>query len=811
MTETPKKKRKRSAWQYVGCALILLLAFSLVTGGVGVAWYNQENPSRAQQPYGYGGYYPGSPNGAGRPDFFGSDPVVRREADEAAVGSVRRFFADFAKATPPPKAASDPRFETTAMLNRARQIAPLDMAYREDPADEGLPPNAGGESRAFAAALRSVAAPLRTWDWAGMELHHVNRLAGEDDFEAFTSFPRPDGARTKIRWALRRVQFPDGLAIVSWTDLGTGQRSDMDLALGLISQSTNAGRDRLMLNLRSLPAAHKAMDAREIDEARKQLDIAARAQATDEFADAYELAEARYALLFGDVEVSALDRLEVLLRRDPDNLPASMLRIQALVENRRFDEVADLARQYQAAAGPDADALAWAGAAQAGQEQPDAARALFQQALDLDPHQLVALQGLRKLTPPDGKAEFVERVSKLKHFRGLFPRLFDDGGWYDDWKTLELLARAHRRRFPDDHSAARPLVQALLIQDAFDEAAKVFQGAAGKLAGEPHEKLLNVFLQGSAGKKRQREAYDAVPEGDRAEAFRRAMQSWDYQLIDLGFDQQGGEPPDTILGKYQALLEAHGKTHPDDVWVLVYRAKQRNRAGDHAAAEKDARAVLDRVKPADDFDKDYKSGYEPARHEWLVAQVHLGRSAAALERFSDETTFNELARECVAKADAAELAKLLAAREKTDPRPPALRYWRGELRWMNKDYLGCAEQMQAYLDQPTGPDTTYAPFRYQALDRLIRAWVKAKTPEAALTFLKTEEFPPTVLQALALASTKNTEEAEVYLLEAMTQQPWLVSVAYADPDLGPLLQGPAFARLREKHPPPAEEKKKPTK
>ena len=55
------------------------------------------------------------------------------------------------------------------------------------------------------------------------------------------------------------------------------------------------------------------------------------------------------------------------------------------------------------------------------------------------------------------------------------------------------------------------------------------------------------------------------------------------------------------------------------------------------------------------------------------------------------------------------------------------------------------------------------------------------------------------------------EEAEVLLIEAMTAQPWLVTTAYRDPDLGPLLQGPAFSRLRENHPPPAPVKKPPMK
>lgn len=41
----PPKTPPRSAWQMVGFALIALLAFGLLIGGIGVAYYNKENPA----------------------------------------------------------------------------------------------------------------------------------------------------------------------------------------------------------------------------------------------------------------------------------------------------------------------------------------------------------------------------------------------------------------------------------------------------------------------------------------------------------------------------------------------------------------------------------------------------------------------------------------------------------------------------------------------------------------------------------------------------------------------------------------------
>ena len=804
-------KPKRSAWQIVGCLLIGLLVLSLVTGGVGVAWYNRENPPVARQSYPFARPYNGSPGVLMRPGMTGGDSTFIREADEGTTRRVRQFFAAFAKALKEKNAAPEPWIDTANVLAQARLIAPPGLAYPNTEVNGGIAPKADGETRALTQALRSARAEWRAWDWDELVLHRVNEIS-PDTFDAFTSVPKPDGGRIKVRWMLTRNPFAQSFAIAHWADLETGRESTHDVALTMISHSNGAGLDRVLLNLRSLPEAHRAMDVRNYDEARKHLDIAARAQAPRPFRDAYELAEARYETLNYDDEVQAVDRLGGLLERDRDNLPAMMLQMRALAQSRQFEEIADLARRYQSFLGPDADALAWTGVGEAGLERDDQAKAIFEQALKLDPHQVTAIDGLLKLTPDAEKHEFIDRLAKLKHFRGLFHRLVETRGWYGDWKSLELLASAHRRRFPDDFSATRHLVQALMMQDQFAQVTKVFQAAIAKLADEPREKLLNEFLDSSAIKNRHREAYEAVPDADRGRAFEVAMQRWDYTFVDSGIELPVGEPElrDAIRAKSNALLELHGKTRADDTWVLLYKAKRENREGAPAAAEKSARVLLDRLKPAGDYSKDHQSGYAPARREWLLAKLKLGQSVAAYERFPNEETFNELAGECVAKDNAAELGNLLATREKAEAKTASRNYWRGELHWLKKDYLRCAAEMKSHLELSAEPGT-FTPFQYQARDRLIRSWVKSSQPAAALEFLKAEEHPQPLLQALALASNKNSEEAEVLLIETMTAQPWLVTTAYRDPDLGPILQGPDFARLREKHPPPAPVKKPPMK
>jgi len=818
MIATPSPKTPpRSAWQMVGFSLVALLMLGLLTGGIGVAWYNKENPPGSRKPnqYGYRSNRipPYGPPGA-LGDFFPLGPGATAEADPVTALEIRMFFDAFGKTLRRKNAAPEPWIDTAAVLADAKEMLPVGMTFRNFNADDPpvIPAPPSGETAALTTALQQARATWRAWNWDEFAIHRTNQLT-PTSFEVITSTTKPDGSRIKMLWRLDSKPFdptdrPSArtFALVHWTDLNTGLSSGFHVALSLISHSADAGRYRRLTGLRNLADAHRAMDDKKYDEARKHLDIAARVQAA-EFADfetVYELAEARYDIVFGGDEFPPFDRLEAILDRDRTNLPALMLLMRSQAQNRQWGDIAELARRYQDQTGPDADALAWAGVEQAGLEEPEKARELFEQSLKLDPNHAVALHGLRKATPDVQKRDYVKRVANLRLYRLLFHRLVDDG-LYDDWNTFELLARAHRKRFPDDESAARHLVRALMMQDDSRAATDVYREVWPKLRGEPRAKLTADFLQASSFKKLQVEAYEAVPVEERPEAFRQAMQSWDYLLF--GRRDEGFEIPEDIEEKFRALLERHAKSHADDVWVSLYKAKIQNRDDDHAGAEKNAKAFLDRVKPTADGSNDDRSGYNEGRREWLLAKVHLGQTVSAYERFPDATTFDELAGECVAGKKDRELNLLVATREKAEPKFAMGPYWRGELHWLVKDYPRCAAEMNAYLAE--SEPGVYTPFRDQALDRLIRSWVKAKNPAAATEYLKGEEYPSLLLQALALAAGQNSEEAEVFLIDAMTKQMWLVHQAYSDPDLGPILQGPAFARLREKHPPPVPAKKKP--
>ena len=169
-------KPKRSAWQIVGCLLIGLLVLSLVTGGVGVAWYNRENPPVARQPYPFARPYNGSPGALMRPGMTGGDSTFVREADEGTTRRVRQFFAAFAKALKEKNAAPEPWIDTAKVLAQARLIAPPGLAYPNAEGNGGVAPKADGETRALTQALRSARAEWRAWNWDELVLRHPTDL-----------------------------------------------------------------------------------------------------------------------------------------------------------------------------------------------------------------------------------------------------------------------------------------------------------------------------------------------------------------------------------------------------------------------------------------------------------------------------------------------------------------------------------------------------------------------------------------------------------------------------------------------------------
>ncbi len=232
-------------------------------------------------------------------------PGATAEADPVAQLEIRLFFGAFGKALRQKNAAAEPWIDTAAVLADANEMLPAGLTFRNFNAD-GLPvvpAPPSGETTALTTALRQARSAWRAWDWNDFAVHRVNQLA-PNAFEVITSTTKPDGSRIKMLWRLDSKFFDPAdpksfartFAIVHWTDLNTGLSSAFDVALSLVSHSADAGRYRRLTGLRSLADAHRAMDEKKYDEARKQLDIAARAQAAEfaDFENVYELAEARY-------------------------------------------------------------------------------------------------------------------------------------------------------------------------------------------------------------------------------------------------------------------------------------------------------------------------------------------------------------------------------------------------------------------------------------------------------------------------------------------------------------------------------------
>ena len=117
-----------------------------------------------------------------------------------------------------------------------------------------------------------------------------------------------------------------------------------------------------------------------------------------------------------------------------------------------------------------------------------------------------------------------------------------------------------------------------------------------------------------------------------------------------------------------------------------------------------------------------------------------------------------------------------------------------------KRHAAAAKKYGEYLKA----DDTEVGYQWLARSRQIRSLVKANdlaAAEKAVTAAPADSVP-VELRALVLAKSGRAADAEQLLREALTARQW-TNWMYADEDLGPVLRGPAFAKLRADFPPPA--------
>lgn len=241
----------------------------------------------------------------------------------------------------------------------------------------------------------------------------------------------------------------------------------------------------------------------------------------------------------------------------------------------------------------------------------------------------------------------------------------------------------------------------------------------------------------------------------------------------------------------KALLDEHAAGHAADANYHNYRGEWhllRNEPDE--AVQAFAQSLI-------------AAGYQKRywRYGWQRALVRAGRVLIAYEGSgSRNLAFETLAQECSNAKNVDQLRLLVAAHRQTSPDDPRLPEWDAETLWLKGDYAAALDFMTKNRDQLL----VMPRYRWMLDERRIRCLIRLKrTADAVQAAEEVAKADVGVRTIRVLAHAANGDlNKTLELMEKMKDLPYLLSQAYQDEDLGPILKSDRFKTVREKYPQP---------
>ncbi len=501
------------------------------------------------------------------------------------------------------------------------------------------------------------------------------------------------------------------------------------------------------------------------------------------------------ALGQGKVE-EALHALRHAEALDPGMSGVHLMR--AVAHNRlgQHAEAAVAARKYLDDLGPDDGAYFQLGVALGGLKKPAEARDAFRKGFDESPNSPDMIDEFRKVLDAGRKKEVGERFAKLSKPDKHFARLHREFLAAEDTESAEELVTAFRKAAPDNPQGLVREGEQLLKNGKFDAAATRFLEAlalpAPKKAGPDEDApadLLTECLSLFADNRGEKAAYETFAVRGARRVFR--------ELFDMTLDDEISGPPGAkpapTAERLEKLIALHRAKDPADPWLLYAAGQWRMETKDYAAAEKAFAEAAEKVT-----DKGDKATILSRR---VDALCQLGRGVEAYETVSPTPeTFSQAANYLEQADKADDLARLIAARRKKEPKAADLLYWDAQLAWVKKDYAGAATHFRQYrkLD-----DKNYA---WVVQSRLVRSLLRSKQFAEAAKEIGAKDANEgegrTVYAALLYAHEGDAKKL-LAELDRLTADGYTPARFHYDEDLGPLLRDkPEFRPLLEKYPAP---------
>ncbi len=298
------------------------------------------------------------------------------------------------------------------------------------------------------------------------------------------------------------------------------------------------------------------------------------------------------------------------------------------------------------------------------------------------------------------------------------------------------------------------------------------------------------------------EVIAAVGEGRRA--F-RSIASVHWNIL-LG----PGKYPDhkERIERLKALVAAHRAKEPNDPFLHFGEAIALDAAGEPAKADAELVAGLAKLTPPKRTERlDLSQVGQINGEDWELFRRlradQLYRSGKWKKAYEELTpaadTFDQLMALLAMQRDEFAMAELIELHAKKYPDDLELIAWRGEVSFLKKDHENAVKFYKDYRDKAGKENRQY----YRMAERLIRSYVRLKRPDGAQEILDeaNDAFPIPPLFHVLVAAARGDADAVMERFDR-NAGPFNPAVWYTDPDLGPLLRGPAFDAVRQKYPPP---------
>ncbi|HYH68407.1 MAG TPA: hypothetical protein VD866_27180, partial [Urbifossiella sp.] len=500
------------------------------------------------------------------------------------------------------------------------------------------------------------------------------------------------------------------------------------------------------------------------------------------------MAEAGLALLRRD-HAAALRHLDEADRLLPGMHGTKPIRASALNLAGRYAEALEQARGYVAELGPDPVCYGHAGFALEGLGRADEAAAEYRRALDEFPDHNDALFGLRRVLPPEGKAEIGDRLAKARDPGRVFDDLLDQARDDDDDAGAAALLAGLRKARPDHPRVAEEDVRGLVRDGKYAEATALVRRRGTAL--KPRPPVVNAYLFAMLDAGRPVEALEGVPAAHAGAAFQQLAVSLEGRRFDERDDDR-----DFRKEQREALFAARRKQAPRDPWVPYYEASAREKAMDYDEAAKGFAAAAAALAAWDDVTDDDRDLYRSRRVSALY------RAKKGLEALRDvgpaNKTFPQLGFHYIDDRDADGLAALVAAHAGRQPADRTVVYFRGEVHWLKEEYAAAAKQFGEYR---RGADDKDDAFAVAAADREVRSFVRAGDTNRAREAVGLASRQNWSHRALIAAAGGDAAELG-RVLEEQANQPGGVGSLYYDDDFTRRFAAPAFEALRRRYPDP---------